>query len=191
LVLAPGAWADQLTGFPVSAERQIFYWVQPDFAAGPPFAAYVDGHPIYVEETDRNGVFYGFPMIDGPEGGLKFAFYRQNDGQTTSPDTVDRTVHDHEIAAVLARARQLFPFLTSRVVAARTCLYASAPDDSFLIGCLPAAPQVVVAAGFSGHGFKFVPVIGQIVCDLVRDGATGHDISLFALDRPALAHITG
>ena len=71
--------------------------------------------PIYIESTDGNGEFYGFPMIDGPDGGLKLAFYRQNDGLTTTAETVDRTVHPHEREAVLARARQLFPHLTGRV----------------------------------------------------------------------------
>ena len=48
-------------------------------------------------------------------------------------------------------------------------------------------PQVVVACGFSGHGFKFVPVVGEIVADLVQTGTTGHDIDLFDIGRPAFA----
>ena len=58
-------------------------------------------------------------------------------------------------------------------------MYASAPDDHFVIGRLDDMPQVVVACGFSGHGFKFVPVVGEIVADLVQTGSTAYDISMF------------
>ena len=83
------------------------------------------------------------------------------------------------------RARQLFPALTGRLVKAATCMYASAPDDHFVIGRLNDNPQVVLACGFSGHGFKFVPVVGQIVADLVQTGSTAYDLSMFDIYRPS------
>ena len=169
LVLTPGAWASQLLPdrAPIVVERQIFYWFAPDFSAGVGYSSYSERHPIYIEETDGNGLIYGFPMIDGPTGGLKLAFYRQNAGFTT-PDTIDRTVHADEVDAMRRRAVQLFPRLTGPLVKAATCMYASAPDDHFVIGPLEGMPQVVVACGFSGHGFKFVPVVGEIVADWSR-----------------------
>ena len=187
LVLTPGAWAPQLlpTVAPILVERQVFYWFEPDFTAGVPYESYADGHPVYIEETDGNGLLYGFPMIDGPDGGLKLAFYRQNIG-TTTPETIDRTVHADEVDAIRRRAVQLFPHLTGPLVKAATCMYASAPDDHFVIGLLDGMPQVVVACGFSGHGFKFVPVVGEIVADLVQTGTTAHDIDLFDIERPAV-----
>ena len=186
LVLTPGAWAPQLLPMPVpiAVERQIFYWFEPDFTARVPYQRYAEGHPVYIEETDGNGMLYGFPIVDGPKGGLKLAFYRQNVG-TTTPQTIDRTVHREEVDAMLRRARQLFPNLSGRLVKAATCMYASAPDDHFVIGRLDDMPQVVVACGFSGHGFKFVPVVGRIVADLVQTGSTAYDISMFDPYRPA------
>jgi sarcosine oxidase len=186
LVLTPGAWApDLLPGrAPIAVERQVFYWFEPDLTSRVPYERYADGHPVYIEETDGNGMIYGFPMIDGPAGGLKLAFYRQNVGLTT-PATVDRTVHAEEVEAIRRRALQLFPRLTGPLLKAATCLYASAPDDHFVIGPLDGLPQVVVACGFSGHGFKFVPVVGEIVADLVQTGTTAHDIALFDVGRPA------
>jgi sarcosine oxidase len=180
LVLAPGAWTPQLFPMPVpiAVERQIFYWFEPHFTADVPYRRYAAGHPVYIEETDGNGLIYGFPMVDGPEGGLKLAFYRQNVG-TTTPETIDRTVHADEVDAMRRRALQLFPNLTGRLVKAATCMYASASDDHFVIGRLDDMPQVVLACGFSGHGFKFVPVVGQIVADLVQTGSTTYDISMF------------
>jgi sarcosine oxidase len=180
LVLAPGAWTAQLLPVPapIAVERQIFYWFEPHFTADVPYERYAAGHPVYIEETDKNGWIYGFPMVDGPAGGLKLAFYRQNVG-TTTLQTIDRTVHPEEVDAMRRRALQLFPNLTGRLVKAATCMYASAPDDHFVIGSLNDTPQVVLACGFSGHGFKFVPVVGQIVADLVQTGSTAYDISLF------------
>ena len=187
LVLTPGAWTPQLLPgvVPIAVERQVLYWLQPDLTTGPGYDAYAADHPVYIEETDGNGLIYGFPMIDGPEGGLKLAFYRQNIG-TTTPDAIDRTVHPDEVEAMRRRAVQLFPHLTGPLVRAATCMYASAPDDHFVIDTLEQQPQVVVACGFSGHGFKFVPVVGEIVADLVETGATHHDLDLFRLDRPAV-----
>ena len=69
---------------------------------------------------------------------------------------------------------------------AQTCLYSTTPDAHFIIGTLPDRPQVAIAVGLSGHGFKLVPVVGEILADLVVGGATPHDLELFRLDRQAL-----
>jgi monomeric sarcosine oxidase len=187
LVITPGAWAPQVLqryGFPIRIERQVFYWIEPDFTEVP-YAEYSDErHPVYIEETDRNGEIYGFPMTEGPEGGMKLAFFRK--GIETTPETIDREVHDLEKTEMRRRALQLFPHLTGRFVDAKTCMYSTTPDEHFLVGALPDLPQVVIACGFSGHGFKFVPVIGEVVADLVTAGSTRHDIGLFDLHREAL-----
>jgi len=188
LVLAPGAWVSTLLPqpVPIAVERQIFYWFEPDFTPEVPYQAYAEAHPVYVEETDGNGEFYGFPMVDGPAGGLKLAYYRQNHGVTTTPQTVDRTIHTDEVEEMVHRARQLFPHLSGRLVKAATCMYASAPDDAFVLGPLGGTSQVVLACGFSGHGFKFVPVVGEILADLALTGSTDHPIGLFDPRRPAM-----
>jgi sarcosine oxidase len=62
-------------------------------------------------------------------------------------------------------------------------MYTNTPDEHFIIDLLPSCPQVSVAAGFSGHGFKFASVIGEIMADLAQHRETRHDISLFRLDR--------
>jgi sarcosine oxidase len=66
---------------------------------------------------------------------------------------------------------------------ANTCLYAMTPDGHFVIDRLPDAPQILVALACSGHGFKFAPVIGEILADLATKGATSHDISRFRVAR--------
>ena len=128
-------------------------------------------------------------MVDGPDGGLKLAIF--NTHVLADPNEVDRTVHQQETDETRARARQLFPHLTGPLVKAMTCLYTTTPDRDFVIGTLPDRAQVAVASACSGHGFKFVPVVGEILADLATTGTTPHDISLFDLERSGLRLPTG
>jgi sarcosine oxidase len=63
------------------------------------------------------------------------------------------------------------------------CLYTMTPDEHFLLDRHPAHPQVVFGAGFSGHGFKFGILIGQILADLALNGTTAHNIQPFNVQR--------
>ena len=185
LVVAAGAWAPQLLadlGLALRVERQVVCWFTPDFSAVP-YEHWRD-LPVYIEETDHNRDIYGFPMVDGPEGGLKLALF--NTFVQADPDAVDRATTEAETEGTRARARQLFPHLTGPLVKAMTCLYTTSPDRDFVVGALPETPQVVVASVCSGHGFKFVPVMGEILADLTTDGRTAHDIALFDPTRPSL-----
>lgn len=187
LVIAPGAWAPEMLGdlnLPLSIERMVFHWFAPDFDAVPYESWSQESHPVYVEQTYQNHQIYGFPMTDGPDGGFKLGFFRL--GTPTDPDDVDRIVRPEENQRMQARARELFPHLSGRTVMAKTCLYSVTPDKHFVIGQHPQHEQVSIACGFSGHGFKFVPVVGEILADLALTGATAHPIDLFDPQRPAL-----
>ncbi|HET6734847.1 N-methyl-L-tryptophan oxidase [Mycobacterium sp.] len=175
LVICPGAWAPQLLaefGIPITIERQVLYWLDPVGGTD----TFVD-HPIFIAENTDGMQIYGFPAIDGPNGGVKVAFFRK--GIVCTPDTIDRTVHDHEISEMRDRVAQLLPALDGPCLHSATCMYSNTPDEHFVIARHPDCANITVACGFSGHGFKFVPVIGEILADLAIDGATGHPISLF------------
>jgi glycine/D-amino acid oxidase-like deaminating enzyme len=62
-------------------------------------------------------------------------------------------------------------------------MYTMTPDEHFILDHHPAYPQVVFGAGFSGHGYKFAPVIGEILADLALDGSTSHEIAFLSLAR--------
>ncbi|MEV4640670.1 N-methyl-L-tryptophan oxidase [Actinoplanes sp. NPDC049548] len=177
LVIAPGPWAPRLLadlGVPFVIERQVQYWFQPDGGVG----TYLpETFPVYIWEDRHGSQVYGFPALDGPEGGAKIAFFRR--GVPTTPETVDRDVHPDEIATMAARARQHLPTLPGTFLRAKTCLYSNTPDEHFVIATHPSHAAVTVACGFSGHGFKFVPVVGEILADLATRGATRHPIGLF------------
>lgn len=185
LVICPGAWAPGLLsdlGITFTVERQVMYWFQPTGGVEPFLP---DRHPIYIWEEADGLQFYGFPAIDGPDGGVKVAFFRQ--GEACTPESIDRTVYPGEVAAIADHLADHMPDLPGTFLRAATCMYTNTPDENFVIATHPEHPQVTVACGFSGHGFKFVPVVGEIVADLASTGSTAHPIALFDPRRPALA----
>jgi sarcosine oxidase len=119
---------------------------------------------------------YGFPAIDGPDGGVKIAFHAAPVSTRCTADAVDRRVSAAEIGTMQAAIRGLIPALDGPCVNALTCLYTNTPDQNFVLARHPAHDRVFVACGFSGHGFKFASVIGEVLADLVTRGTTRFDI---------------
>ena len=99
------------------------------------------------------------------------------------PDSYDRGIADADVNLIRSALADYLPAANGTLMNARTCLYTMTPDGDFVIGRHPDAPSVVIASPCSGHGFKFAPVIGEILADLATGGATGHDISRFRIDR--------
>ena len=188
LAICPGPWAPELLadlGIPFGVERQVQYWFEP---AREPARFRADRHPIYIWEAADGQQFYGFPSFDDPTGGpadgvkaaadgVKVAKFRS--GLACTPETIDRAVHPEETAALRAFVAPRMPDLPGTLLKTVTCMYTNTPDEHFVIARHPGHEQVVVACGFSGHGFKFVPVVGEIVADLVSEGTTAHPIGLF------------
>jgi len=178
LVIAAGPWAGQALNalFPLRVTRQIMAWIQPrdgvlDFLP--------QRFPVFIAEG-TNGSFatYGMPAIDGPGGGVKAAIHG-SDVECT-PESINRTVNESDIAGIITRLKPRIPALDGQLVRAKTCLYTMTPDEHFILGAHPQLPNCVVACGFSGHGFKFAPVVGEILADLVTTGSTPHPIALFS-----------
>lgn len=181
LVITPGAWAPKLLtdlGAPMVVERQVMYWFDP---IGGTAALAPETFPIYVWEAADGMQCYGFPAHDGPRGGAKVAFFRK--GVETSPETIDRAVSKEEADDMRAFASARIPALGGPLLAAKTCMYTTTPDEHFVIGTHPGHDEVVIACGFSGHGFKFASVVGEILADLTLDGGTRHAIRLFDPER--------
>jgi sarcosine oxidase len=175
VVICPGAWAPKLLvefGIPITVERQVLYWLDPVGGTG----SFID-HPIFIDENASGRQIYGFPAIDGPGGGVKVAFFRK--GIECTPETIDRVVHLQEIAEMRDRVGELLPALDGPCLHSATCMYSNTPDQNFVIARHPDCANVTVACGFSGHGFKFVPIVGEILADLAITGTTGHPIALF------------
>jgi sarcosine oxidase len=175
VVICPGAWAPQLLAefdIPITVERQVLYWLDPIGGT-----AAFENQPIFIDENAAGMQVYGFPAIDGPTGGVKVAFFRK--GIVCTPDTIDRVVHPGEITEMRDRVGALLPALDGPCLHSATCMYSNTPDEHFVIARHPDSSNVTVACGFSGHGFKFVPVVGEILADLAMTGTTNHPIALF------------
>lgn len=177
LVICPGPWAPALLadlGVQFTVERQVQFWFQPVDGVG---SYQPDRQPIFIWEGPPGTQVYGFPALDGPDGGVKVAFFRG--GEATTPEGIDRSIRPGEIAAVASHLADRVPGVAGRFLRGKTCLYTNTADTHFVIGQHPAHSRVTVACGFSGHGFKFVPVVGEILADLAVTGATPHPIGLF------------
>jgi sarcosine oxidase len=175
LVVAPGAWAPDLLAdldVPMVVTRQLVCWFAPE---GDPAAYAVGRQPIFIGERPPLHP-YGFPILDGQDG-LKVGLHHH--GEVIDPDLLDHQVSPDEVAVMAQAIRDLVPTMAGRFLRGLACLYTTTPDQHFVVGTHPAHDNVVVACGFSGHGFKFVPVMGEILADLALTGSTRHPIALF------------
>ena len=178
LVISPGAWAPQVLAdldLPLEVIRQVMFWYEPKNGLEPFLP---ERFPIFIWEPEDGNMFYGFPAQDADRG-VKAAFFRAG-GVPTSPDTIDREVHEEEIGFLRSYLAEHVPELAGRCLDARACMYTNTPDEHFVISAHPEHPQVVIACGFSGHGYKFCSVVGEIVADLAIEGSTRHPIDLFS-----------
>jgi sarcosine oxidase len=179
LVVSAGAWAPKLLadlGLPLEVTRQLLFWFDPQGGIEPFLP---DRLPIFIWEPEDGNSFYAIPAHDGPEGGVKVAFYRA-DGKPADPETIDREVHDEEVEFIRGYIARYVPDLNGEFLYAKTCMYTNTPDEHFVISTHPESPQVAIAAGFSGHGYKFCSVVGEILADLATNGETDHPIDLFS-----------
>jgi sarcosine oxidase len=178
VIVATGPWLNsQLpdVSLPLRVTRQAMAWFAPVDPA--PFAP---GHfPVFLIES-RHGVHYGFPPFGN--SAVKVARHHHAD-ETVDPETHDRTFNANDEALIRAGVADHLPSANGKLVNAQTCLYTVTPDGDFIIDRLAQFPQVIVASPCSGHGFKFAPVIGEILADLATAGATNHDISRFSSKR--------
>ena len=189
LVISPGAWAPQLLadlGLPLEVERQVMYWFEPRGGLEPFLP---DRFPIFIWEPDDGNMFYAFPAQDNDRG-VKVAFFRAG-GVPTTPETIDREVHQEEIDFIRRYLAEHVPELAGRCLDARACMYTNTPDLHFVISSHPDHPQIVIACGFSGHGYKFCSVVGEILADLATEGTTRHPIDLFSPARLKKADARG
>ncbi|GAC1665497.1 MAG: N-methyl-L-tryptophan oxidase [Candidatus Limnocylindrales bacterium] len=179
LVLTAGPWLGDLVpdmGLPLAVERQPVCW----FAPAVPAADVALGRlPIWLFDTQHDGTYYGFPH--DPELGLKVSHHHS--GEVVGPDAVDRDVRRRDVERVRRFIRARMPVADGPLISSTVCLYTNTPDAEFIVDVHPTAPGVAFASACSGHGFKFAPLIGEILADLVMDNATSWPIDAFRAAR--------
>jgi sarcosine oxidase len=178
VVFTAGAWSQDVARLPggmVRGVRQALAWFQPSR----PEIFTPERMPVFNLVLDGEH-FYGFPAFGIP--GFKLGRY-DHFGPGGDPDTISREPTLDDELPLRAFAERYFPEGAGPTIVLKTCLFEPSPDEHFLVDLHPESPNAVVAAGFSGHGYKFCSVIGEILADLAIDGSTRHDIGLFGLGR--------
>jgi sarcosine oxidase len=177
-VVSMGAW---LGGFlpgqqvPLTVERQVVGW----FPLRAPELFSPQRCPVFMHETETGRYRYGFPSLDGTT--VKMAVHHE--GTTTRADEVDRTAHPEDLAPIQSFVRDQLIGVEPVAVRSQVCMYTNTPDAHFVVGPLPGLSTVTVLGGFSGHGFKFAPVMGDVAADLALQGRTDYPIDLFSPNR--------
>jgi sarcosine oxidase len=179
LVIAAGAWTGSFVPdlrLPLEVERMPVFWFEPDV---PVDQVGLGRLPIWIMDTAAEGIFYGFPYDEA--AGLKVSRHHSED--VVDPDGVDRTERPADIERVRAFMRRHMPMANGALRESTVCLYTNTPDLHFVIDVHPTVPGVAFASACSGHGFKFAPVIGEILADLVTTGQTDWPIERFQANR--------
>jgi sarcosine oxidase len=176
LIVTAGAWAARVLAdldLPLTVRRKVQFW-------HPVHPAHVGLHqasPCFLFDRP-GGTFYGFPCIDGQT--IKIAEH-SGGSAVDDPAHVDRACHDEDVRPIEQFVRTTIPNVDPRPRAHSVCMYTMAPRERFIVDRHPRFRNVIVAAGFSGHGFKFTPAIGEALADLALGETTSLPIGFLAM----------
>jgi sarcosine oxidase len=186
LILTSGPWAGKVMptlSKSLKVTKQVVAWVNPKN-----WKAFELGKfPCWTIADDQiPGIFYGFPVLSpsefGGPVGLKIAHHFQ--GEITDPDQPNRGIIEEEELRLRYALTKYIPEGYHSTHVLKTCLYTNTPDENFILDFLPGHNQkVVLAAGFSGHGFKFASVVGEIMADLALKGNSALPIEFLSATR--------
>jgi sarcosine oxidase len=178
LVLSLGPWFQETLealGVRIRVQRNIQAWFSPGDHTydAPDFPAFL------VDRKDLPAPLYGFPDFGD---GVKAAFH--GFGDLTDAEQIDREVDPVRDVEPIARAmEQWMPGAARSLREAKPCMYTLTPDEHFVIDHHPDYANLILCGGFSGHGFKFAPVVGEIAAGLALDGGSRHGIEFLSLRR--------
>jgi sarcosine oxidase len=181
LVLTAGPWLPTLLGEKLGdmfkITRQVLYWYR---IADAGRAAHWDPKscPAFIWQLPAPQAVYGFPAVDGPQGGVKIA--TEQYVRDTTADEVDRTVSDDETRQMYETyIAPFFPGLAIPCVKSAVCLYTCVDHARFVIDAHPESDRVIIASPCSGHGFKHSAGVGEALAQLVTDGSSRFDLASF------------
>ena len=185
VIVSAGAWIPKLLGehyrHLFGIYRQTLYW----FALDGNYQRYAPGKfPVFIWITGNRprDMMYGFPAVDGPDGGVKIATEQYD--ATVDPDVVSREVDELDIAALYRDyIAPRFPDVSSKCLRYKTCLYTVTPDAKFIIDRFRDHNNVWFASACSGHGFKHSAAIGDALVRQAMGEPQLVELSMFKLNR--------
>ena len=173
VIITAGAWTGKIIPGPeIKVTRQFVAWIKTKNDE----QFKLNEFPCWmIGDNEKHGCYYGFPLLDterfGQPAGLKLAHHFPN--EVTDPDNVDRQTRESDIQNLKYCLDKYLPGVFDSVLSTKICLYGNSADENFIIDKLPGFENnVSIACGFSGHGFKFASVVGEILADLAIDGKT-------------------
>ena len=183
LVLTTGAWTSKFSDVKnLDVTRQILAWAKPK----KPDMFELNNFPCWTfADPSVNGIYYGFPSLPRSSfeepSGIKFAHHTK--GKLTDPDIVNKNVSKEEENTLVEAIKKFIPKGIETITSSKTCLYTYSPDEDFIIDFYNNNDDIVIASGFSGHGFKFASVIGEILSELAINGKSIHPINFLKSNR--------
>uniref|UniRef100_A0A8D3AXM5 Peroxisomal sarcosine oxidase n=2 Tax=Scophthalmus maximus TaxID=52904 RepID=A0A8D3AXM5_SCOMX len=183
VVITAGPWANRLlahTGLqlPLEVVRiNVCYWkekVPGSYDVKQRFPSF-----ILTEGEESKDDIYGLPSNEYP-GLMKICHHM---GSETDPDQRDKQTDRSDIDILQRYVARCFPGLLPEPAVVESCMYTLTPDRHFVLDCHPTYGNIVIGAGFSGHGFKFGPIVGKILCELSLGEVPSYDLSPFRIRR--------
>jgi len=187
LLIAAGAWTGELLGLPqtvLTPRRVPVHWID----VPPDGNFHLGQFPVNFwqvpRETNGGGLsgyreFYTLP-VTGTETRLKAAFH--NGLADCDPAALDHAVSLEETEEVSKMLAGYLPGLENFSMTSHVCLYTMTSDGHFYLG-RKSGSQHIFGAALAGHGFKFAPVLGEILADLMMDDSPEFDVELFSPQR--------
>ncbi|TKS81515.1 Peroxisomal sarcosine oxidase [Collichthys lucidus] len=183
LVITAGPWTNKLlahTGLQLPLEVvkiNVCYWkekVPGSYSVKRRFPCF-----LLTEGEEAKEHIYGLPSNEYP-GLVKICYHM---GSETDPDQRDKQTDRSDIEILRRYVTRCLPGLVPEPAVVESCMYTLTPDRHFVLDCHPAYSNIVIGAGFSGHGFKFGPVIGKLLCELSLGEMPSNDLSPFRIRR--------
>ncbi len=187
-IVSVGTWLGKLLpelDLPLRVTRQLPAWYpieRPELFTPDRFPVFLRDLADHVQVDDviaRDSTFYGFPTLDGKT--IKAAVHRE--GALTDPDLLNRTVTLDDVTEARSYVELYLNGVGTTPVRMQACMYTNTPDHDFLVGSPVGMPQFTLLGGFSGHGFKFASVMGDVAADFAMHGGTDYPVGFLSPDR--------
>ena len=176
LVITAGAWNSEMFDIPnslLSVQRQVVGW----FPSDDKNIFKKENFPVWILDGGKNEG-YGFPEYGFD--GMKFGIFNDTD-ENVDPDTYSKDINSEDIK-LLTEFTKFFS-KTNKGTNFNTCLFTNTPDGHWILDKHPDSENCIIVSCCSGHGFKFTPIIGEIVTELCQNGSSNYNIELFKISR--------
>ena len=182
VVMALGPWMGSFTRdlkIDLDPQRQLLGWTKPR----DPQLVREGRLPVWLFADNDESIQYGFPTCSDLPGPRGFKLARHCAGESCDPDSIQRNTNESDARLVLDGLEERIPAGFGPMTAMKTCTYTMSVDGHFIVDKHPRNDRIILACGFSGHGFKFCPALGRALSELAMEGGTDVPVGFLGLSR--------